>query len=66
VFVDQVISLVGHLELTALLRGHSTDTLFIVQHHAFERYIALVGLSVATAGLVWHSVPSPNNRGGSP
>jgi hypothetical protein len=62
VLLDQVISVVKYLEVTALLRGDSTDTLFIVQHHAVEQYIALVGLLVAAAGLVWHSVAYPSNR----
>jgi hypothetical protein len=62
VLVDQIISLVEYIELTALVSGHSTDTLFIVQHHAVEQYVALVGLLVAAAGLLWHSVTSPNNR----
>ena len=62
VLVDQIISLVEYIELNALVSGHYTDTLFIVQHHAVEQYVALVGLLVAAAGLLWHSVASPNNR----
>src|SRR5215472_3173350 len=60
--VDQVISVVEYLEVTAILRGHPTDTFFVIQHHSAEQYTALVCLVVAAAGLLWHSLASPNNR----
>jgi hypothetical protein len=62
VLVDQIISVVEYLEVTALLHGNPTDTFFIVQHRAAEQYIALVCLVIAAAGLLWHSLASPNNR----
>lgn len=56
VLLGQAGRLVEFFEVGALLRSHSGDTLFIVQHHAFLQFAALLGLWVAAAGLVWHAV----------
>jgi hypothetical protein len=56
VLLDQVSALVEYLELSALLRGHPADTLFIVHHHAFLQYGRFLGLWLAAGGLIWHSV----------
>lgn len=56
VLVGQVSRLVEYREFGAILRGHSTDTLFIVQHHAYLQLAALLGLLLAAAGLLWHAV----------
>lgn len=62
VLLEQVIQLVEYLEISALLRGHRADTLYIVHHHAFLRYAALLGLWLAAAGLVWHAVGTRDAR----
>jgi hypothetical protein len=59
VLFDQIIALVQYYELSALLRSHPTDTLFIVSHQTFLRYAALLGLWLAAVGLLWHSVRIP-------
>lgn len=60
VLLGQVGRLVEFFEVGALLRSHSADTLFIVEHHAFLQCAALLGLCAAAAGLVWHAVRTPS------
>lgn len=51
----QVSALVEYFEFTAVLHGRTSDTLFLVYHHAFLHYISILGLWVAAVGLVWHA-----------
>jgi hypothetical protein len=56
VFIDQVVELVEYVQVSALLRDHAVDTLFVVHHHAFMQYISLLGLWLAAVGLMRHSL----------
>jgi hypothetical protein len=55
VLPDQVSALVEYFEFVALLHGRSSDTFFLIQHHAFLHYVSILGLWVAAVGLVWHA-----------
>ena len=59
VLLDQLVELVQYLQISALLRGHPADTLFVVHHHAFIQYISLLGLWFAAVGLMWRSLRFP-------
>ena len=54
----EIASLVERWEFVARLRGNSNDTFFIVEHHAYWRYLALLGLCLAAVGLMWHAISS--------
>lgn len=58
--LDQVSRLIEYFELRAVLVAHSGDTLFIIHHHFFLQCVALLGLWVAAAGLVWHATRTRN------
>jgi hypothetical protein len=53
--IDRLVALVQYFELSALLRAHAGDTLYIVRHYAFLQYAGVAGLGLAAVGLVWHS-----------
>jgi hypothetical protein len=53
---DQVSALIEYFQFNALLRGHAGDTFFLIHHHAFLRYVSILGLWVAAVGLVWHAI----------
>ena len=55
VLPDQVSALVEYFEFVALLQGRSSDTFFLIHHHALLHYISMLGLWVAAVGLVWHA-----------
>ena len=52
---ERLVALVQHLEISALMRAHAADTLYIVHHHALLQYTGLLGLGLAAVGLLWHS-----------
>jgi hypothetical protein len=56
ILFDQLILLVSYVRMTAALRGHWGDTLFIIYHRANSLRIVLVGLWLAAVGLVWHAL----------
>lgn len=62
VLLEQVIALVQYFELSRLMYGHTADTLFIVHHHPFLRYVAVLGLWIAAVGLVRHSLTVPRRQ----
>ena len=55
VLVDQAVALVEYIELSALMRGHAADTLFIVHRPLILHYVGVLGLWIAAVGLVWHT-----------
>lgn len=56
VLLDRAVQLVEYLEINASLRAHPADTLYIIHHHDFLRFAALLGLALAAAGLVCHAI----------
>ena len=52
----QLTLLIQDIQFRAILRGHSSDTLFIVHHHALLRYVELAGLWLAALGLVSYAL----------
>jgi len=56
VLPDQVSSLVEYFQFNALLRDRNGDTFFLIHHHAFLRYVSILGLWIAAVGLVWHAI----------
>ena len=59
VLLDQLVELIRYLQIGALLRGHPSDTLYVVYHRAFIQYISLLGLWFAAVGLMWRSLRFP-------
>ena len=51
----QVSTLIEYFEFIALLHGRPNDTFFLIYHHAFLRYVSILGLWVAAVGLAWHA-----------
>jgi hypothetical protein len=59
VLLDKLAAVVEQLEISAVLRAHSIDTLYIVSHDAFRKYVSLFGLLLAGFGVLWHGVRIP-------
>lgn len=55
VLPGQVSGLIAYFEFVALLRGHSGDTFYLIEHHVFLHYVSILGLWIAAVGMVWHA-----------
>jgi hypothetical protein len=54
--IDQVLLLVGTLQMIATFHRHSGDTLFVISHRANSLHVMVLGLGFAAVGLLWHAL----------